>query len=165
MAARRKRRHSGRGSLIDRLWIPGPHGLAAFEGDAKRHYDLDPVKGDLFNERYAWRARVQVPGYDLTHSLLIELEEFSVHVTVEDWTGDRLKHTFGRNRLCMWYPNDPPEKTWQKDDGLLKLLDTAVQHLFKEHYYRETGEWLGEEAPHGPKVEASSDPTDLVSVA
>ncbi len=32
-------------------------------------------------------------------------------------------------------------------DGLLKLVDTARAHLFKELYFRETGEWLGEEVP------------------
>ena len=39
-------------------------------------------------------------------------------------------------------------------DGLLKLVDTAVVHLFKELYFRETQEWLGDEVLHGaPKVE------------
>lgn len=162
---RRRRRHPGRGRLVDRLWVPGREGLKAIAGDVADHYDLDFVAGDLFRERYTWRARVHVPGYDLMHSLLIELEEFGVHLTVEDWTGGRLKHTFGRNRLCMWYPSDPSEKKWQKEDGLLKLLDTVVQHLFKEHHYRETGEWLGEEAPHGPKIEASADQVNLDQAA
>ena len=62
-----------------RLWIPGPHGLKAIEGDARLHYDLGPVEGDLLNERYMWRTRVRVPGYDLSHSLVIDLEEFGVH--------------------------------------------------------------------------------------
>jgi hypothetical protein len=153
----RRRRHRGPGPLIDRLWVPGRVGIKVIEGDARDHYDLEFVEGNLFGEVYTWRAWVDVPGFDIRHSLLIELEEFGVRVTVEDWTGDSLKHTFGRNRPCMWYPSDPPEKTWHKEDGLLKLLDTTVQHLFKEHYLRETGEWLGEEAPHGPKFEASTE--------
>jgi hypothetical protein len=38
---------------------------------------------------------------------------------------------------------------------LLALVDTSVMHLFKELYFRETGEWLGAKAPHGlPKTEA-----------
>lgn len=48
----------------------------------------------------------------------------------------------------MWLPDDPDERRWRPSDGLLKLIDTAVVHLFKELYWRETGEWLGDEAPH-----------------
>ena len=34
------------------------------------------------------------------------------------------------------------------------LVDTAVAHLFRELYFRETGEWLGEEAHRDvPKIE------------
>ena len=37
---------------------------------------------------------------------------------------------------------------------VLKLVDTAVAHLFKELYFRETGEWLGEEVHREvPKIE------------
>jgi hypothetical protein len=43
-----------------------------------------------------------------------------------------MKHTFGANQLCMWYPKDPPSRQWSRVDGLLKLVDTAVVHLFKE---------------------------------
>ena len=54
----------------------------------------------------------------------------------------------------MWLPSDPPERRWRRNDGRLRLIDTAVVHLFKELYWREHAEWLGEEAPHGiPKVE------------
>lgn len=45
----------------------------------------------------------------------------------------------------MWFPKDPPNRQWNPADGLLQLVDTAVAHLFKELYFRETGEWLGQE--------------------
>lgn len=60
----------------------------------------------------------------------------------------------GRIRLCMWYPNDPPDRRWRPDDGLLALLGHVRVHLIREGYYREdmaaNGEavWLGPEAPH-----------------
>jgi hypothetical protein len=39
---------------------------------------------------------------------------------------------------------------------VLKLVDTAVAHLFKELYFRETGEWLGEEVPRDvPKIRSA----------
>lgn len=91
--------------------------------------------------------------YDEQYTLRIELEEEqAVRVTPEEWSGP-MKHTFGANQLCMWFPRDPPGRQWDRSDGLLKVVDTAVGHLFKELYYRETGEWLGEEAPHeAPRV-------------
>ena len=35
-------------------------------------------------------------------------------------------------------------------DGLLTLIELTRVHLFKEAYYRETGEWLGAEVPQRP---------------
>ena len=43
-----------------------------------------------------------------------------------------MRHTFGANALCTWYPKDPPNRQWNRADGLLNLVDTAVAHLFKE---------------------------------
>jgi hypothetical protein len=53
-----------------------------------------------------------------------------------------------RSSLCVWYPDDPPERRWTANDGLLSLIETTRVHLFKEAYWRETGEWLGEEVAH-----------------
>ena len=35
-------------------------------------------------------------------------------------------------------------------DGLLTLVRYAQLHLFREAWWRETGEWVGEEAGHAP---------------
>ncbi|MDV6296944.1 hypothetical protein [Rhodococcus aetherivorans] len=35
------------------------------------------------------------------------------------------------------------------DDGLLALFGMATEHLFKESWWREHHQWLGEEYPHG----------------
>ena len=106
----------------------------------------------MFNIRSevgTWRARVVVPAFETPFTLRIEVTRYGwSSVKVEDWTGDRMKHTYGGNRLCMWYPSDPDEKQWQYEDGLTRLVDTAVVHLFKELWWREHGEWLGDEAPH-----------------
>ncbi|HVP03707.1 MAG TPA: hypothetical protein VMT10_14145 [Solirubrobacteraceae bacterium] len=61
-----------------------------------------------------------------------------------------------RSSLCIWYPDDPPERRWVPSDGLLTLIEMTRLHLFKEAYYRETGEWLGDEVPHHsrPQVKA-----------
>jgi hypothetical protein len=139
--------------LIDRLWVPSPKELADLEGDSRTAYDVTLVSRSLFDQRVVWRAVVRVPVYEIAHTLRMELEHFGQAVYVEDWTGDKLRHTYGGNRLCMWYPDDPPDRRWRKSDGLLKLIDTAVMHLFKEYYFRETGEWLGDEVHRpGPKT-------------
>lgn len=59
-------------------------------------------------------------------------------------------HRFSKDELCMWEPGDPDEQRWLFDDGLPALLGLTVTHLFREAWWRETGEWLGPEAPHGP---------------
>jgi hypothetical protein len=53
-----------------------------------------------------------------------------------------------RPSLCIWLDDDPPEMRWVAADGLLALINHTRIHLFKEAYWRETGEWLGPEAPH-----------------
>lgn len=57
----------------------------------------------------------------------------------------------------------PPERKWNiGHDALLRLVDLAIAHLFKELYWREHHEWLGEEAPHeAPKMETSEKPPSL----
>lgn len=54
----------------------------------------------------------------------------------------------GRTSLCLWLPADEPRRRWRVEEGLLALFAIAAHHLFKEAWWRETGEWLGEEAPH-----------------
>jgi hypothetical protein len=155
----RGRFRPGHRRLLDRIWIPGRDGLHALESGARDVYDLSPVHSDVLDEQYEWRVTVNVPGYDVKIDLRIEIEEFTVNVIADNWSGPAMKHTYGNNRLCMWHPEDPEERKWRRQDGLLKLIDSAVMHLFREFYYRETGEWLGEEAPHaGAKVEDRSLP-------
>ena len=57
-------------------------------------------------------------------------------------------HRYEGDRLCIWHPDDPDENKWVFDDGLLVLLRLIALHLFREAWWRETGEWLGPEAGH-----------------
>jgi hypothetical protein len=52
----------------------------------------------------------------------------------------------------MWHPDDPDERRWVFSDGLGSLIDHVALHLYREAYWRTTGEWLGPEAPHSPKA-------------
>jgi hypothetical protein len=59
--------------------------------------------------------------------------------------------SFDRRSLCVWLRYDPREQRWTFDDGLLQLLGLIKLHLFREAWWRETGEWPGPQAPHaGP---------------
>jgi hypothetical protein len=66
------------------------------------------------------------------------------------------KDPLHRPSLCIWYPDDPPEQRWVSSDGLLSLIEMTRVHLFKESYYRDTGEWLGEEVPHHQPLESKA---------
>lgn len=48
----------------------------------------------------------------------------------------------------MWDPEDPVHLTWDVADGLVSLIDAARLHLFREQWWRDTGEWVGPQAPH-----------------
>lgn len=48
----------------------------------------------------------------------------------------------------MWYPWDSTENRWVFEDGLVALLGYIITHLFREEWFRETGEWLGPEFTH-----------------
>lgn len=70
----------------------------------------------------------------------------SPRVTVDGPTDS--PHRYGGEELCMWHPADPAEQRWVFGDGLLQLIGIVARHLFREAWWRETGEWPGPEAPH-----------------
>lgn len=59
-------------------------------------------------------------------------------------------HRYADGSLCMWYPYDPVERRWTLKNGPAALLGLVVAHLLREEWWRLTGEWPGQEAPHGP---------------
>jgi len=96
-------------------------------------------------------------------------ESRRVEISFTDWSrlpvvrvdGPSSPHRYDdRGSLCMWYPDDPPERRWVFGDGLLALLNIIQAHLFKEAWWREYGEWLGEEAPHAPVKEPAAETTE-----
>jgi hypothetical protein len=99
---------------------------------------------------------MEVPYYEPRH-IEIRFEQWSrsPKVFVDGPTDS--PHRYSDGSLCMWYPDDPPEQRWVFPDGLLALLNYIQAHLFREAWWRETGEWLGPEAPHGPPKEPASE--------
>lgn len=59
-------------------------------------------------------------------------------------------HRYADGSLCMWYPADDAECRWERANGARVLLGLIAAHLIREEWWRRTGEWPGDEAPHGP---------------
>ena len=93
-------------------------------------------------------------------------EPRNVEIRFTDWSRtphvfvdgpEESPHRYKGGDLCIWYPLDPPEHRWVFSDGLLMLLNCIQAHLFREAWWREMGEWLGPEAPHGPTKDPMSE--------
>jgi hypothetical protein len=73
------------------------------------------------------------------------------YVPVIKADGPGSPHRYANNgSLCLWHPDAAADEKWVFEDGLLALLNHVQAHLFREAWWRETGEWLGPEASHGP---------------
>lgn len=60
-------------------------------------------------------------------------------------------HRYADGALCMWFPRDGASRTWQPDKGPVVLVGHIIRHLAQEEWWRRTGDWPGEEAPHNPE--------------
>lgn len=69
------------------------------------------------------------------------------HVTVDGPASS--PHRYHDGSLCMWFPGDPPERRWRRRDGAAVLAGHIAAHLIREEWWRQTGEWIGQEMPHG----------------
>jgi len=94
-----------------------------------------------------YRLTVEVPEYG-NRRIEIRFAGTRHPVIFSDGPTDS-PHRFRDDSLCIWWGRDDPQRKWVFADGLLELIGLTIIHLFKEAWWRETGEWLGEEAPHG----------------
>ncbi|MGH2941442.1 MAG: hypothetical protein ACRDLN_01515 [Solirubrobacteraceae bacterium] len=123
-----------------------------FEGRARSQHPTLTARatGRGHNAEIVYRLMIDVPEYE-PRKVVIRLrngfEPYGEHITADGQTDS--PHRYGSDRLCIWHPDDSPEHVWTADDGLGELISHAAIHLFKEAYWRETGEWLGPEASHG----------------
>jgi hypothetical protein len=59
----------------------------------------------------------------------------------------------------LYYRQDPSERRWAAEPGLLGLFDVARVHVTDEYIWRRTGKWPSEDAPHGITAPAPADPS------
>lgn len=88
-------------------------------------------------------------GYPIESVNVVIRSNGKVHAIPKSGKGRRWKHRYGRTDLCLWYPGDPAELRWTWDDGLEEYIRIVSRHLIYEEYWRRTGEWPVEDAPHG----------------
>lgn len=143
----RARRHVSWVEDIPRRW--------RLEAEARQAYpDLQFRRRQRSNGVvYTYEATIDVPGYE-ARRVRVEFPAGAAafpRVFVDGPVGPAASpHRFSDRRLCIWYPGDDSSRRWVPEDGLLALFGMVTAHLFKEAYWRETGEWLGDEAPHAP---------------
>lgn len=147
-----RRRYSGPANRDRRPWYDKPVERLNFEKGVRNQYpELRCIKT---KGAYEYRLLLPIPEYE-ERAVKIRFEGHSDIPTVfSDGPGDS-PHRYSDKSLCMWYPQDPDERKWVFGDGLLMLILMTTIHLFREAWWRETGEWVGEEVPHGSE---SKDP-------
>jgi hypothetical protein len=115
-----------------------------------RHPDLRVARfsrahlGDV-----VYKVTVELPHYEprrVTIRLCNGFTPFGAEIAADGASGS--PHRYSDGTLCLWHPDDPEEHRWVGEDGLDELITLVAIHLFKEAYWRETGMWLGPEAPH-----------------
>jgi hypothetical protein len=107
-----------------------------------------------------YRFALPVPFYE-TRRVEIRFEKASPRTPRAYVDGPSSPHRYPDGSLCIWYPLDPPDERWVFDEGLMVLINYIQAHLFREAWWRETGEWLGPQVPHDPpKSEVRVDSDD-----
>jgi hypothetical protein len=129
-----------------------------FELHARTTYPSLKAKkvGHGWDATCLYTVTIGVPGYE-PRRVTVVFPALS-KITTPDIYADGPEaspHRYKGNKLCVWHPDDPDERRWLPKDGLLTLLDMTAIHLFKEAWWRETGEWLGDEVVHEPGKEAA----------
>lgn len=100
----------------------------------------EPVDVTIVFDRYEAARHFNLPARDMPE--------------VRADPGADSKHRNPDDSLCLYFPQDPPERRWRSELGLSILLDLVADHLFAELYWRQTGghrtgTWVLNEAPHG----------------
>jgi hypothetical protein len=123
-----------------------------FEHQARQAYDgLTGSKVGGSPQDVIYRVAVDVPHYD---ECQVEIRFYNgsrpstPRITVDG--PEESPHRYRGGTLCIWEPKDDRSQRWVERDGLLALIESIRQHLFREAWWREYGEWLGPEVIHLP---------------
>ena len=143
-------RWKGPQQLYGGPWYGNDVERVIFERGAKRHFPsvqgMTRTSGPKAGRAYAFT--IEVPHYEQRHvEVLFPKNAPTLAKIATDGPTDS-PHRYEENQLCIWFPDDPDGSKWVFDDGLLVLFGLIVAHLFREAWWRETGEWLGPGVGH-----------------
>ena len=120
-----------------------------FERGVKRQFP--DLRGTKVKSGYEYRATVPVPHHEPRKIHIRFIGASDVPSVFADGLPES-PHRYSDNSLCMWYPRDPTDRRWIFEDGLLALIGLVMVHLCREAWWRERGEWLGEEILHASQA-------------
>jgi hypothetical protein len=123
-----------------------------FEHAARQAYEeLEGFKVGGRPQEVVYKLTVDVPEYERRR---VEIRFYNgsrpgePRITVDG--PDASPHRYRGGALCIWEPKDDDDRRWVAGDGLRALIEAIRQHLFREAWWREYGEWLGPEVIHMP---------------
>lgn len=130
-----------------------------FEKEARGVYPaLSGIKhGKGRNAQVRYVVVLEVPEYEPREVQVVFRNRSEIGIPTIFADGPKESpHRYRGGSLCIWDPEDTPERQWNESDGLAVLLDMIAVHLFKEAWWRETGEWLGDQHIHQPNKERAA---------
>ena len=131
-------------------WYGNDFQRAVFERGVKQHFP--EVRGDTrtsgLKAGRAYKVLLEVPHYEPRRIEILFSKKTPKWAKITADGPTESLHRYGERELCIWYPKDPDTAKWVFEDGLLMLLGMITAHLFREAWWRETGEWLGPEVGH-----------------
>lgn len=130
-------------------WYGDERVRSLFEWDAKKIYPS--LRSRRSSEGIEYTTTVPVTGYqDRGVRVVFPAGSSPESVRIYADGPESSPHRYpDSGTLCIWYPSDPKHRRWMQQDGLVELLDLIAVHLFMEAFWRDTDDWLGDEAPHG----------------
>ena len=141
-----------RGKKYSGPWYRDERERHQFEWGVRRC--VQSLQGRVTQRGLIYTLTVDVPHYEARRVTILFRPDYPRPVVTVDGPTDS-PHRFRDDDLCMWYHNDDESRKWMRSDKLLALVGIIVRHLFKEAWWRETGEWLGPAIPHTTKSEDS----------
>jgi len=124
--------------------------------EAGIHSRYPGIKISKSANRLCYELDLDVETYEPRHvTIIFEADYLPSGVKVFVNGPPNSPHRYKDGNLCMWRRKDPPELRWLPKHGLVALIEMTRRHLFREAWWRETGEWLGPETHPGEEEEGA----------
>jgi hypothetical protein len=122
---------------------------AAFEANA-RLANMRFTRHDWDAYEYRYEFSIDVPEFNETRDVTVFWSPLRPLDPITHMPGQACRRHRNMDQyrsLCLWYPEDPPERRWSLDGGLQELRDLTVVHAFCEACCSRGEKWHKPEAP------------------